>query len=807
MLLPYSLILLAAAPLLALLLFFSVLRSRKVWNFHFTMVGRSTFTRQVLSVLLLGAFCCRLFRADAIYGQFGLDGGKGMPELEAAANAANAVLTSTDALAAALVRWLGLFAVSMAILAPFFRKRTLHDFVALFGTASFVLSALFLEQSFLSITGVGDPLGDWRNVSFMVEVVLLGAVSLSELLLILYRRRFHGGWRRVGDLLLFLVTYLIPFMPAWAPGLLLGMWGDEPTGFNLTHRLLLYFSIFLLFYFYIVLRNKSFDERHFAMVALSASAFFNYFSVDRTGLTGLPLHLCNTAIMMMLVTYVFRWKGMFFFTYLVNVLGALFAILMPSTDTILSEPGTVIFWYNHIYAVILPILGVALAIFPKPNFKMVLRAIGVFTIYFVSIAFIDGWFNNAPFNTDGKLVDYFFLYSGFYVDKFAFALPLFEIEWRILDSAGNTLLLLRPAYQMTIYAVFIASMFLLWGIYSVLFRVSDDHKELTRKRRLLRDDHLRLLAELGDKPLSAPLNPEGENMIKIEHFSKIYNGTTHKSADDINLEIHAGEVFGFIGHNGAGKSTTIKSLVGIQSITEGRIEVEGYDIARQPMEAKMHIGYVSDNHAVYEKLTGREYVNYVADLYRVPKADREERLKKYTRMFHLEDAIDREIKGYSYGMKQKIMVISALIHNPKVWVLDEPLTGLDPTSSYQIKQCMREHANEGNIVFFSSHIIEVVERICDRIAIISGGKIRQCSTMDEIRASGKSLEEIYLQYIEGPEGDMIKAERAEKEAQAAARAAERAAEEARAIEDAEAAVRDMLRTPKNAAKTPSEGKK
>ncbi|MBR7095951.1 MAG: ABC transporter ATP-binding protein, partial [Clostridia bacterium] len=235
--------------------------------------------------------------------------------------------------------------------------------------------------------------------------------------------------------------------------------------------------------------------------------------------------------------------------------------------------------------------------------------------------------------------------------------------------------------------------------------------------------------------------------------------------------------------------------------------VEGYDIARQPMEAKMHIGYVSDNHAVYEKLTGREYVNYVADLYRVPKADREERLKKYTRMFHLEDAIDREIKGYSHGMKQKIMVISALIHNPKVWVLDEPLTGLDPTSSYQIKQCMREHANEGNIVFFSSHIIEVVERICDRIAIISGGKIRQCSTMDEIRASGKSLEEIYLQYIEGPEGDMIKAERAEKEAQAAARAAERAAEEARAIEDAEAAVRDMLRTPKNAAKTPSEGKK
>ena len=237
-------------------------------------------------------------------------------------------------------------------------------------------------------------------------------------------------------------------------------------------------------------------------------------------------------------------------------------------------------------------------------------------------------------------------------------------------------------------------------------------------------------------------------MIKIEHFTKIYNGSTRKAANDINLEIHAGEVFGFVGHNGAGKSTTIKSLVGIQSVTEGRIEIEGYDISRQPLEAKMNIGYVSDNHAVYEKLTGREYVNYVADLYKVSPKDREERLNKYAKMFKLEEAIDREIKGYSHGMKQKIMVISALIHEPKVWILDEPLTGLDPTSSYQIKKCMREHANKGNIVFFSSHIIEVVERICDRIAIISDGKICRCSTIEEIKASGKTLEEIYLEYID-----------------------------------------------------------
>ena len=745
MLIPYSIIILAAAPLAAALLYFTVLRSRKIWSFGFTTVGRRDFTRRVLSVLLMGLFAVgRLFRADNVYGQLGLE-------------AEEAVLPAAEMLPTALVFWFGLLTVGMAILAPFFRKRELHDYMAFLGPISVVLSALHLRQLLAITTGNPDPLA-WRNLLFIIELTLTGIIALSELLLLIKRRAFGGGWRRLRGNVGFFLTYVIPFMPSWFLGLVFGAVGEEPKGFVLEHRLLLYLGIFLIFYFYITLRSKSFDERNFALIALSASAFFNYFSVVRSGLSGLPLHLCNTAIMMMLVTYVFRWKGMFYFTYLVNVLGALFAILMPNTSELLTEPGTVIFWYNHLYAFALPILGVALAIFPKPNFKMVTRAIGVFTLYFLTVLILDGWFNNASFNTTGAEVDYFFLYSTFYVDKFAFALPLYK-PWDII--VGGQLIRFFPLYQLTIYLVFVAAMFGLWGVYAALFRVADDHRELTRKKKLLRDDHLRLLSELGDRPLSAPLNPEGENMIKIEHFTKIYNGSTRKSADDINLEIHAGEVFGFIGHNGAGKSTTIKSLVGIQSITEGRIEVEGYDIARQPMEAKMHIGYVSDNHAVYEKLTGREYVNYVADLYRVSREDREARLLKYTKMFHLEDAIDREIKGYSHGMKQKIMVISALIHNPKVWVLDEPLTGLDPTSSYQIKQCMREHANEGNIVFFSSHIIEVVERICDRIAIISGGKICQHSTMDEIRASGKSLEEIYLQYIDGPEGKLLAAERAE----------------------------------------------
>lgn len=236
-------------------------------------------------------------------------------------------------------------------------------------------------------------------------------------------------------------------------------------------------------------------------------------------------------------------------------------------------------------------------------------------------------------------------------------------------------------------------------------------------------------------------------MIKIEHFSKKYAGSNKPSVDDFNLEINDGEVFGFIGHNGAGKSTTIKSMVGIQSITQGKIIIDGYDISKNPLEAKLRIGYVSDNHAAYEKLTGREYIKYVAALYLVSDEDRDARIEKYAKKFNLTEAMDREIKGYSHGMKQKLVVIASLIHNPKVWILDEPLTGLDPTSAFEIKECMREHADQGNIVFFSSHVIEVVEKICDKICIIQRGKLVGVYDLKEMANQGISLEQLYMQHV------------------------------------------------------------
>ena len=179
--------------------------------------------------------------------------------------------------------------------------------------------------------------------------------------------------------------------------------------------------------------------------------------------------------------------------------------------------------------------------------------------------------------------------------------------------------------------------------------------------------------------------------------------------------------------------------------------------------AKRQIGFVPDHYALYEKLTGREYINYIADLYDVSLEDRNERIKKYVDLFELNGAFDNQMKTYSHGMKQKITIIAALVHNPKVWILDEPLTGLDPTSIYQVKECMKQHAKEGNIVFFSSHIIDVVEKICDRITIIKKGQIRATAYVKDLEAKGIDLEEFYLNIINNEDNDAIVVKTGEKE--------------------------------------------
>lgn len=235
---------------------------------------------------------------------------------------------------------------------------------------------------------------------------------------------------------------------------------------------------------------------------------------------------------------------------------------------------------------------------------------------------------------------------------------------------------------------------------------------------------------------------EFEYMLDIDNLSKKYLNSTRYSVQNLTIKVRKGEIFGFLGQNGAGKSTTIKCLTGIYPFEEGDIKIGGYSIKNQPLKAKLNIGYVPDNHAVYDNLTGREYVNCIADLYGVSEEDRTRRLEEYLKVFKLGFAIDRQIKGYSHGMKQKICIIAALIHEPSLWVLDEPMVGLDPQSIFEIINRMKAHCQRGNTVFFSSHNIDLVARLCDRVAIIHDGQL--CAIMDLNEGGNRDkLEEVF----------------------------------------------------------------
>ncbi len=239
-------------------------------------------------------------------------------------------------------------------------------------------------------------------------------------------------------------------------------------------------------------------------------------------------------------------------------------------------------------------------------------------------------------------------------------------------------------------------------------------------------------------------------MISISDVSKSYNKGSVKAVDSLSLEVRSGEIFGFLGPNGAGKTTTIKMMVGLLNPDRGKILLNGKDIQKQPIEARMGIGYVPDNPDMFERLTGLEYLNFMADVYHVPKERRKERIERFLGLFELDNAAQDLIKSYSHGMRQKIILTGALIHDPAVWILDEPLVGLDPKSARLLKDLMRGHCQAGNTVFFSTHVLEVAEKLCDRIGIVNHGKLVAIGTLEELRQgdAAESLESIFLELTE-----------------------------------------------------------
>ena len=236
-------------------------------------------------------------------------------------------------------------------------------------------------------------------------------------------------------------------------------------------------------------------------------------------------------------------------------------------------------------------------------------------------------------------------------------------------------------------------------------------------------------------------------MIDLQHITKTYAKNGKRAVDDLTLHVNGGELFGFIGPNGAGKTTTIKMMTGILKPDAGEITMAGHRLDTERLEAQRLIGFVPDGNDLYDRLSGLEYLNFMADVYQVSASQRKAHIEKYLDIFSLEDAINNQVRSYSKGMKQKLVVIGALIHNPPVWILDEPLGGLDPRAAHLLKEEMIRHCEAGNTVFFSTHVLEVAEKLCTRIGVIAHGNLAAQGTLEELRSGevGASLEVLFLE--------------------------------------------------------------
>ena len=640
------------------------------------------------------------------------------------------------------------------ILYPFFKTSKITTVVKYWGLIVGLLCLGFIVPVTKGIVGADAYIGyHTRTLLMGIEIAIITAYSF---VLFMENGKFKIPKGHATGFL-YLIPMIIFGMMSYVPQALVGYGNPllEVKGFSMWHRIFLYFNFLVPIAIHFVLRNKKFEVRKFALLYISIAALLVFLSPHRfeswLHISNWPLQLCHTAMFIVPICLIFNLNKLFYFSYFINVLGAFFAMAMPDTDDGVNIIATSLlrFWSNHYFAFFMPLLCVSLKMFTKPKLKQFTYSCIAFSIYFFAIMFVNSWLTASGIESD-----FFYTNSDFIAEKLGqWAENLRNVTATL--SIGNLQLVLYPLYQILYWAGYMVLAVAMWFLYELVYTYTDMLAEKSKRRKKYKLSELALQSQLNGRKKEEPLYMENTNKMILHNFTKIYGRSNVYAVKDANLEIVGGEIFGFLGPNGAGKSTIIKSIVGIQPITDGSIEVCGYDVDKQPVMAKRQIGFVPDHYALYEKLTGREYINYIADLYEVKQEERDKRINHYVEIFELKTAFDNQMKTYSHGMKQKIAIMAALVHNPKVWILDEPLTGLDPNSIFQVKECMKQHAKEGNIVFFSSHIIDVVEKICDRIGIIKKGQIQCVKTIKEIENEGSTLEKFYMDIIENKQVDAI----------------------------------------------------
>ncbi len=589
---------------------------------------------------------------------------------------------------------------------------------------------------------VGANPMDYRAILMGIE---LGFIDFYYFSSILEKESFKCSKKQITVIVCLAIPFLLSSMSAYTVSNIFG-----PTVFSLgnphelkdmSHRFLFYFAFILPLLYYAILSPLNENEKRTALIQISLGTLFGYISVNRfdiwTDLSTWPLHLCNTAMYTMPLTLLFKNYGLFYFTFFINVLGAFLALTMPNYSSSLPFLSSQImeFYINHWHAFFMPVLIVLLDVYQRPKIKYFIYSQIGFFVYFAFVMFV-----NTVLTAHGKNSDFFFINSDFIADKLGqWAKNLFNstISW----SDGKYTYVIHLSYDIVYYLVYVVLAFGMWFLYELLFRIVDERDLLVyaKKNSISRHQAYLLFKSQGGFPMS-----KDEISLNISHLSKKYHGAEKNTISDFSINLSGGKIYGFLGKNGAGKSTIIKSIVGIHGFEGGYISACGYDVIENALEAKRLIGYVPDNYALYENLTGRQYINYIADLYNVSKEDRLKREEELVKRIEMTDRYDKPMKTYSHGMKQKITIIAALIHEPKIWILDEPMTGLDPNSIYQIKECMKEHAKKGNIVFFSSHIIDVVKNLCDEVVIIKHGDLVKHIDLNAHPEEREKLERTFL---------------------------------------------------------------
>ena len=569
----------------------------------------------------------------------------------------------------ALSIWFMYIALLLIILYPFFKIKYRDFFIKWIATPIVVLNVITFS---LSITGVcgADAQTTFSARAFLMcfELAIVGAYCFYVWL------KNPRQWWTKKDIFVFVLSLLgmlIATMPAYVPEYLWGKLNDSIIIDSLTfyHRIFIYFGFIIPILIYFLLRKNDTKTNHFALLFLALGGLITFTASTRfeswLDVANWPIHLCNTAMFIVPLCLIFKWDKVFYFTFFINVLGAFFAMAMPNTTGNVISYNIIRFWNNHYMAFFMPLLMVALKVYQRPKLRQFIYSAVAFSVYFLLVVFLNSWFTGL-----GKDVDFFFVNSDFIAEKLGqWAEDLRDYQFAFY--LGGVQFIIYPLYQFLFWLVYMFLSAGMWFLYEQSYNYFDLMADMSNRRQKYKLDMLALQSKLNGKEITMPVDEKNTDKLILRNFTKRYGKSEVYAVKDVNLEVHGGEIFGFLGPNGAGKSTIIKTIVGIQPITSGEIEVCGYDAKLQSTMAKRQIGFVPDHYALYEKLTGREYINYIADLYEVSKEDRDKRIEKYVTLFELTGAFDNQIKTYSHGMKQKIAIMSALVHNPKVWILYE----------------------------------------------------------------------------------------------------------------------------------------